>query len=228
MRIFISGGTGYIGRMVVARLVERGHSVTALCRPGSESGLPAGCSVVIGDALEASSFSRNVPECDSFVHLVGVAHPAPWKEKQFRAVDKKSLEASVTAAMRAAIPHFVYVSVAQPAPVMRAYQQVRRECEATLAQAGLNRTILRPWYVLGPGHLWPYALVPVYRTLELLPHTREAALRLGMVTLRQMTDALIWSTEHPVTGARVLDVPAIRSVQVRSAPNPNKDAVSYS
>jgi hypothetical protein len=29
-----------------------------------------------------------------------------------------------------------------------------------IGQSGLNTTILRPWYVLGPGHYWPYLLKP--------------------------------------------------------------------
>src|SRR5215831_3423834 len=50
-------------------------------------------------------------------------------------------------------------------------------------------TILRPWYVLGPGHRWPYLLVPVYALLRQIPATRAAAERLGLVTLGQMIAA---------------------------------------
>ena len=67
----------------------------------------------------------------------------------------------------------MYLSVAQPAPMMKAYIAVRAECEAEILTAGLNATILRPWYVLGPGHRWPYVLIPLYRVLEMIPSTRE-------------------------------------------------------
>ena len=43
-----------------------------------------------------------------------------------------------------------------------------------------------PWYVLGPGHRWPYLLLPMYKLMELLPSTRAGATRLGLVTLEQM------------------------------------------
>ena len=39
----------------------------------------------------------------------------------------------------------------------------------------------RPWYVLGPGHRWPYLLLPIYKFAELIPKTRKGALRLGLV-----------------------------------------------
>ena len=52
-------------------------------------------------------------------------------------------------------------------PMMKAYIQVRSECEAMIRESGMNATILRPWYVLGPGHRWPYLLLPVYKIMEL-------------------------------------------------------------
>jgi hypothetical protein len=77
--------------------------------------------------------------------------------------------------------------------------------------------MLRPWYVLGPGHRWPYALVPVYAVLSRIPATREGALRLGLVTRRQMIAALVNAVENPPSGVRIVDVPAIRASAMRSA-----------
>jgi uncharacterized protein YbjT (DUF2867 family) len=94
---------------------------------------------------------------------------------------------------------------------MHDYIAVRSQCEAAIETAGLNATILRPWYVLGPGHRWPYLLWPVYRVAELLPPTREGAQRLGLVTLEQMTNALTVAVENPVDGIRVVTVPEIRA-----------------
>jgi uncharacterized protein YbjT (DUF2867 family) len=94
--------------------------------------------------------------------------------------------------------------------VMKAYIEVRTECEAIIRQSSLSATILRPWYVLGPGHRWPYVLLPVYWFMERIPATREGALRLGLVTLPQMLDALVRAVETPCHGTRIMDVQAIR------------------
>jgi uncharacterized protein YbjT (DUF2867 family) len=98
---------------------------------------------------------------------------------------------------------------------MQAYVAARAAGEAALAASGLTATVLRPWYVLGPGHWWPLWLLPAYAVASLLPGSRATALRLGLVTLRQMVGALVCAVEQPpAAGAtRVLDVPAIRGAK---------------
>lgn len=53
-------------------------------------------------------------------------------------------------------------------------------------------------------------LLPFYWITGLLPSTRETSRRLGLVTIEQMTRALVWAVENPVRGVRILDVSAIR------------------
>ena len=208
--IFVTGGTGYLGRPLVAQLLERGHRVHALARRGSEGKLPAGATPVLGNALVAATFAEQIPSGATCVQLVGVPKPNPSKAREFREIDLASALASVAAARAARAEHFVYVSVAQPAPVMRAYVAARQEAEAAIRASGLNATFLRPWYILGPGHYWPYVLVPIYTLLELIPATRAQALRLGLVTHAQMLTALVRSVEAPAQGTRIVEVPEIR------------------
>ncbi len=211
MIAFVTGGTGYLGRPLIARLIERGHSVRALARAGSENRLPAGSHLVTGNALQAGAWAEQVAPADTFVHLVGTPRPNPSKAREFREVDLASIRAAIDAASRGGVRHFVYVSVAHPAPIMKAYIDVRTEGEAMVRAAGLNATIVRPWYVLGPGHWWPYALLPMYAVLERLPSTAESAARLGLVTRTQMVTALVRAVEHPPDGVKIVEVPEIRS-----------------
>jgi len=209
--VFLTGASGFMGRRLTAELLRRGHSVRGLVRSGSESRAAQGCDVVIGDPLNRASYAHRVAGCDTFVQLVGVAHPSPAKAAQFRSVDLASATQAVQAASGAGIAHFVYVSVAQPAPVMHAYIAARREAEDAIRASSLNATILRPWYVLGPGRRWPVFLVPVYRLMEAIPSTRDAARRLGLVTAEQMIAALADAVDHPANGVRIVEVPEIRS-----------------
>jgi uncharacterized protein YbjT (DUF2867 family) len=210
-QVFVTGGTGYLGRPLIGELLSRGHAVRALTRPGSEHKVPAGATAVPGNALDANSWVNSVRPSDTLVHLVGTPHPNPSKARQFREVDLASVHAAVDSAVRGGVRHFVYISVAHPAPVMRVYIEVRTEGEALIRATALAATILRPWYVLGPGHRWPYLLLPVYAVLAHLPRTAESARRLGLVTRGQMIAALAHAVENPPGGVRIIEVPEIRA-----------------
>lgn len=200
-----------MGRALIPELLKRGHTIRALVRRGSESKLPAGCTVIHGDPLDRATFLEQIRPADTFVQLVGVAHPTPAKASEFRTVDLQSARESIAAAVDADVEHFVYVSVAQPAPIMKAYIEARAEGEALLRSSGLKRaTILRPWYVLGPGRQWPRLLLPIYWILERLPSKRETAKRLGLVTDKEMQGALVSAIENTPDGIRILSVPDIK------------------
>ena len=218
MQIFVTGGTGYVGRALLPVLAQRGHHVGALARAESLPKVPEGVTPVSGDALDGTTFADQLTPATTLVHLVGTPHPNPSKAAEFERVDLASIRASVDAARSAAIAHLVYVSVAQPAPAMKAYVAARAAGEAAIAAAGLTATLVRPWYVLGPGHWWPVVLVPFYQLAEWLPGTRETARRIGLVTLAQMVRALVSAVEHPPAPgtSRIVDVPAIRWARIDS------------
>ena len=210
-QILVTGGTGYIGRRLISRLVVRGHRVRALARAESVARVPRGAESVIGNPLSPESVAGALEPDDTLVHLVGTPHPSPAKAADFQRIDLASIQASVAAARERSVGHLVYVSVAQPAPTMQAYVAVRAQGEALIAAAELRATVLRPWYVLGPGHLWPVVLMPMYAIAEMIPSTRAGARRLGLVTIGQMVRALVRAVEEPPVGVRVVGVPEIRA-----------------
>lgn len=213
--VFVTGATGYIGRPLVELLVARKHKVHALVRAGREESIAAGANAVAGNALDAATFAYAIPRGATLVHLVGTPHPNPSKAAEFERVDLGSIRASATAAVASGAAHLVYVSVARPAPLMRSYTEARERGEAAVSATGIAHTFVRPWYVLGPGHYWPYALVPLYALARMFPPTREQAVRLGLVTLRQMVAALVAAVETPpAAGSRIVDVPAIARAEL--------------
>jgi len=80
---------------------------------------------------------------------------------------------------------------------MKEYLAARCEAEAALQASGLNATVLRPWYVLGPGRRWPLILLPFSWLMGALPASRASARRLVLVCLQQMIEALVSAVEHP-------------------------------
>ena len=213
--VFITGGTGYIGKRLIKRLLEKGHNVTALVRMGSEYKLPKGAKAVYANPFEPQSFQGLIPAGAVFVQLLGVAHPSPKKAKQFIELDLRSVRSSVDAAAAANVSHFIYVSVNQvPSRIMNAYQQVRKEGESYCSQRKLNCTFLRPWYVLGPGHWWPVLLLPFFAIAALVPAWRKKAASRSLVTIHQMIRSLEKVVEEKPVPLRILEVQQIRNVAV--------------
>ena len=208
--VFVTGGTGYLGRPLIEALLARGHTVRALTREASTGSLPGGSVIIKGNALDPAGWMGQVAPADTFVHLVGTPHPNPAKAAQFQAVDLTSIRAAVQAATSASVRHFVYVSVAHPAPVMHAFIEVRKQGEVLIKASGIGATILRPWYILGPGHRWAHLLQPLYALARLIPSMRASAERLALLPRQAVIDTLVRSVESPPDGVRVIEAREIQ------------------
>jgi len=213
--VFITGSTGYIGTRLIKALQQQGNChIKALVRKGSENKLPAGCEIIFGNALDATSYQNAIAPASIFVHLIGVAHPSPSKKEQFKNIDLVSIQQAVKAAAGAGIQQFVYLSVAMhPTKIMKDFQQVRAQGEALLLQQHFISTFIRPWYVLGPGHWWPLLLKPVYFILKLFPSTRTGANNLETVTIAQMVRALVDAINTQPIKNTIVDVQMMRRLQ---------------
>jgi uncharacterized protein YbjT (DUF2867 family) len=101
---------------------------------------------------------------------------------------------------------------------MQSYLWVRTLGETMIREAGLTATILRPWYILGPGRRWPMAIMPLYKLAELIPGARATAQRLGLVTLEQFIQAMVVQLENPPPRGqwRIIDVPEIKRACART------------
>ncbi len=92
MRIFVTGGTGFVGRRLVEHLRSRGHRVVLLVRPG-RAGEPPECDgVVEGDPLRWGPWWKEVRRCDAAVNLAGEPIHGRWTpDKKARIRDSRVL-----------------------------------------------------------------------------------------------------------------------------------------
>jgi uncharacterized protein YbjT (DUF2867 family) len=205
--IFITGGTGYIGKRLIKKLVAQGYDVTALVRKGSENNLPKGVRAIIADPFDAATFQQWIPKGATYIQLLGVSHPSPRKKDQFQQIDLRSVKASADAAVKASVSHFIYLSVAMTdSTIMKDFRDARKEGEAYILSKHLLCTFIRPWYVIGPGHLWPVFLLPVYGMARFSSSKRKKAEKMSLITISQMLQTLMKAIESPPQKQRVFEV----------------------
>ncbi|MBY0526870.1 MAG: TIGR01777 family oxidoreductase [Gemmataceae bacterium] len=73
MRVFVTGGTGLVGRRLVRRLQEKKHDPVVLTRSAASARekFGDGCTVVEGDPMQAGAWMDEINTCDAIIHLAG-------------------------------------------------------------------------------------------------------------------------------------------------------------
>jgi len=118
MNVLVTGGAGYIGSVIAARLLARGHAVTVyddLSR-GHRAAVPAGASLVQGDIRDQSHVQRTLLDgrCDAIVHMAALAEVGESVEQpeRYRDVNVNGTAAVIAAAKAAAVGRLVFSSTA--------------------------------------------------------------------------------------------------------------------
>jgi hypothetical protein len=111
MRIFILGGTGFIGSHLISHLLQKGHEPVVLSRSPSKAGqLPAGASAVQGDPLQPGAWKAELAEMNAVVNLTGRNIMARWTRQV-----KKEIRESRIESTRAVVQALAEVSGEKPA-----------------------------------------------------------------------------------------------------------------
>ena len=160
MRVFVTGGTGYLGRAVVRALADAGHALTIFARAATSTGLPG--RLVDGDIRDAAAVERAAAGCDAISHSAAVVSIWRRRSADFDDVNVGGLRNVVAAADRLSIRRIVYTSSFlalaprdRPAPILaNDYQRTKAIADRVADDAvrgGAPIVRLYPGVVYGPG-----------------------------------------------------------------------------
>lgn len=112
MRVFMTGGTGFVGSCLAERFAQAGHEVIVLTRSAARSNMPGVTGFVEGDPKKPGPWQEIVRESDVVINLAGVSIFTLWTDKARREIMDSRLLATrnVAEAMRAAKRPMVLLS----------------------------------------------------------------------------------------------------------------------
>jgi nucleoside-diphosphate-sugar epimerase len=147
--IFLTGGTGYLGRRVCEALRQH-HHIQLLTR--SARAVPEGVTAVVADLLDADAYRHALAMCDTVIHVAAATgRTAPREHNRVNAEGTGRL---VAECHRAGVRRMLFTStiaVTFPDTTAYDYAQSKIRAEAAVRASDLRFTIVRPTIILGRG-----------------------------------------------------------------------------
>ncbi|HWR72274.1 MAG TPA: complex I NDUFA9 subunit family protein [Nitrospirota bacterium] len=168
--VLVTGGTGFVGRHLVAHLRKEGIPVRAVVRdPAKAQGLKEiGVEVVPGDIADKPSLEAAAAGVERVIHLVGIIQEG--RGFTFRSVHVEGTRNVLAAAKKAGVRQFFFQSALGSRPDARSeYHKTKWEAEELVRRSGIPFTILRPSLIYGPGDLFTVRLSDMMRLSPVLP-----------------------------------------------------------
>lgn len=192
MRIVVSGGTGFIGSEVVARLLETGaDEVVVTSRdPEARARTRSRAQVVQAFAGDPTSLGKAFTRADVVVHAIQFPnHPVedPSRGRTYMEVDGKGTQTAVRVAKALGVRRFVYISGAgagqgRPQP----WFQAKDMAEAAIRGSGMEYAILRPSWIYGPRDRSMNRFVFFCRYLPVVPVIGDGKTRVDPIYVKDV------------------------------------------
>lgn len=207
MRVFLTGGTGFIGRQVLRRLLNQGHEVVALVRNFAK--LPpwvtADFQPVQGNLLRPETYQGALAGCEAVIHLVGIIREAPREGQTFWRVHVEGTTLLLEAAKAAGVERFLHMSANGVGPHMPTrYSLTKYEAERRVQESGLHWTIFRPSIVFGPEDAFVNLLRQMFRRFHLVPYFGDGSYLFSPVSVDTVAEAFVRALQTPETEGKIL------------------------
>jgi uncharacterized protein YbjT (DUF2867 family) len=191
-RIFVTGGTGFVGKHVIRALLRQGLHVRALVRRGSERDLQGFESIerVPGDVLAPGTLTASVEGCAAVIHLVGIIRERRSRGVTFEALHTDATRNMLALARAAGVRRFVHMSALGTRPGADArYHRTKWAAEEAVRASGLDWTIFRPSIIFGRGDELVTMLARMIRRLPVVPVLGTGRYRLQPIAVEQVGEA---------------------------------------
>lgn len=198
--VLVAGGSGFVGRRLVAALTDAGREVRVLTRRPQEHsgpGVPVG-----GDVTDAASLVEPMQGCDAAYYLV---HSLDSDDFESRDADAATVFGRQAAA--AGIGQIIYLGgLGDDGDELSAHLRSRREVESVLADSGVPTTVLRAGIVVGHGGISWEMTRQLVAHLPAMVTPRWVWTRTQPIAVADVIRYLVGVLDHPDAAGRTFDI----------------------
>jgi NADH dehydrogenase len=208
-RVFVTGGTGFVGKAVIRALLAHGFLVRCLVRPGSEQDLKGFESIdrVPGDVMDPDRLAPSVEGCSALVHLVGIIREQRGRGITFERLHTQATRNMVALARATGIKRLVQMSALGTRAGARArYHQTKWEAEQAVRGSDLDWTLFRPSIIFGRGDAFVSPLATAVKRLPVMPVLGDGRYRLQPIPVEQVAEGFARALRIPGTVRQTYEV----------------------
>ncbi len=200
MKVFMTGGTGFVGREILGQLLSAGHEVRALVRDGSQDKLSGhqNLETHIGDVTDAASLGGALDGCDAVIHLVGIIREFPGRGITFKNIHVTATENILEACDEQGVQRYLHMSSnGTRERGTTAYHRTKWQAEELVRASGLDWTIFRPSLIFGRGSEFVKMLTELIRRVPVVPVIGDGQYRMQPVSVEQVAVSFVKALAMP-------------------------------
>lgn len=209
MRVFITGGTGFVGGEIIARLLAAGHEVRALVRshrPAGAGGWPDQVEPAVGDILDPE-LARHLAGMEAVIHLVGIIRPDPSQGVTFQRLHREATLNLLRAMRSAGVSRLVHMSALGAGPGSTTdYFRTKFEAETAVRNSGRAWTVMKPSVIFGPRDRFVNLLAGQVRKLPVVPVIGDGRYRLQPVSATNVAQGFVQALDRKDAEGRVFEI----------------------
>lgn len=211
--LLLTGATGFVGRNVLKKALERGHRVRCLARH-KPADLPGNAEWVAGDIGDQGSLIQAMEGVEKVIHLVGIIVPSG--ENTFQKVHAAGTHHVVEAAKKAGVRKIVHMSaLGTHAQAESQYHQTKWKGEVYVRYGGMPYTIFRPSIIFGPGDQFLNMFAGMIKKAPVIPLVGGGVNRLQPVWVEDVAECFVRALDNPASDNKMYELGGPRDYSMR-------------
>ncbi len=209
MKIFLTGGTGFVGRKILRNLIRKDYSLRCLVRDGSESKLPLKdprLETVRGDIRNIETLTGKLEGADAVIHLVGIIREFPGQDVTFEKIHFQAAKNIIDVAAREGVKKFVMMSaLGANLNAKTSYQTTKAQAEEYLKSSTIPFIIIRPSIIFGKEDQFVNTFAQMIRRTPFIPVIGDGQYQLQPISVENVAEAFVKSVDSPTVVNQTFD-----------------------